>query len=511
MSQVLDSISTEESTLLAFKSCADDVNKATVDGLIGQRKELIECLTPIIKNTENAYVIGLNSEWGSGKTYFLRAWQNYLRDTNPGSICVYFNAWKNDFSGDPLANLFAAIIDQASSPEAKVNDALKQGAIAVAGFGSKLCKFSGKIIKVVADPLSGAVTEFVGNAGEAFVNWIKEVNESSNAFNEKLAELSKETRNSTKFPIFVMIDELDRCRPNYTIELLERIKHLFNVPNVVFLLAIDGRQLLQQVEHTFGLRSSEIALSNNSDGNERSSSGTDTRLNYLGKFIDVFYSLPDPDRQDFVRMKLSKLPELQCYQRKLDIYGFFPLLKIENILTADMSMFGIKSLRELTQNIELFSLFLRIEAGIEFDEIFVATNIIFRNSNRMITHTQLDETFFKRFDCSHLTSIFRKLETVSVGEGKKELNNVIDLTSAEATAFLWIVLKLTDNKLTPYDDNRFFDRLDFCVANSIGLYTDSRGGGIRCGLPVSSIDKLQQKVIKKLQFLGSFSKNMQTA
>ena len=97
MSQVLDSTSTEESTLLAFKSCADDVNEATVDGLIGQRKELIESLTPIIKNTENAYVIGLNSEWGSGKTYFLHAWQSYLRDTNPGSICVYFNAWKNDW------------------------------------------------------------------------------------------------------------------------------------------------------------------------------------------------------------------------------------------------------------------------------------------------------------------------------------------------------------------------------------------------------------------------------
>ncbi|WP_081764293.1 P-loop NTPase fold protein [Sphingobium sp. Ant17] len=55
-------------------------------------------------------------------------------------------------------------------------------------------------------------------------------------------------------PIFVVVDELDRCRPDYAIALLESIKHLFDVPGVVFVIALHGRQLTASIEAVYGAK-----------------------------------------------------------------------------------------------------------------------------------------------------------------------------------------------------------------------------------------------------------------
>lgn len=48
------------------------------------------------------------------------------------------------------------------------------------------------------------------------------------------------------------IDELDRCRPTFAIELLERIKHLFDIQNIVFVLSIDKEQLEASTAAAYG-------------------------------------------------------------------------------------------------------------------------------------------------------------------------------------------------------------------------------------------------------------------
>ena len=50
----------------------------------------------------------------------------------------------------------------------------------------------------------------------------------------------------------VMIDELDRCRPSYAVEFLETAKHLFVVNQVVFVLAINRKQLAHAVRALYG-------------------------------------------------------------------------------------------------------------------------------------------------------------------------------------------------------------------------------------------------------------------
>lgn len=82
-------------------------------------------------------------------------------------------------------------------------------------------------------------------------------------------------------PVVFIIDEMDRCRPNYAVELLEQVKHLFNVKGIVFVLSIDKVQLGHAIRGVYG--------NDNINSDE-----------YLRRFIDVEYSLPRPEKMAFI-------------------------------------------------------------------------------------------------------------------------------------------------------------------------------------------------------------------
>lgn len=110
-------------------------------------------------------------------------------------------------------------------------------------------------------------------------------------------------------PLVIFVDELDRCRPNYAIELLERIKHLFNTEGLVFVLALDKKQLGHSIQAVYG---------NGIDSN-----------GYLRRFIDFEYQLKEPDKANYINSLFSSLqldkffeprnqyPELQYDQAHL--------------------------------------------------------------------------------------------------------------------------------------------------------------------------------------------------
>ena len=94
-------------------------------------------------------------------------------------------------------------------------------------------------------------------------------------------ELSEEHRERA---LFIMIDELDRCRPSYAVELLEVAKHLFSVDQIIFVLALNRPELAHSIRALYG--------------NKFDAEG------YLHRFFDIDYSLPWPDREKFVLQAL---------------------------------------------------------------------------------------------------------------------------------------------------------------------------------------------------------------
>jgi hypothetical protein len=71
------------------------------------RRELAEQLTVALSTLTQPFVLGLHSEFGNGKTFFVERWRQEL--INAGDIAVYFNAWETDYAREPLIAFTAAI------------------------------------------------------------------------------------------------------------------------------------------------------------------------------------------------------------------------------------------------------------------------------------------------------------------------------------------------------------------------------------------------------------------
>lgn len=73
------------------------------------REQSVATIKTLIQNLSGFYVIAVDSPWGTGKTTFLRFLQAVLE--KDGVDCLYFDAWKTDFSPDPLLAFLGELND----------------------------------------------------------------------------------------------------------------------------------------------------------------------------------------------------------------------------------------------------------------------------------------------------------------------------------------------------------------------------------------------------------------
>lgn len=289
------------------------VNEKTEDatewsGDILQRKKYADFLTQYLVDKESSFVININAPWGSGKTFFIEHWHKDMKKKHPS---VLFNAWKNDFSNDPLLSVISCI-DKDLSPSLSDSDQTNQKITAIFNHVARFLKDISPIL------VEAAVTKLVGSdgsddlkeainskddelitkmAGKVTGRLIKNNNKAEKSIEDFQTALSdlvnlltpdndkSESEGRLKKPLFIFIDELDRCRPLYAIELLERIKHLFGVPGIVFVIATDTEQLQHSVKAIYG-------------------NGFDSGV-YLRRFFDQSYTLPAPDFVEYAKLIFS--------------------------------------------------------------------------------------------------------------------------------------------------------------------------------------------------------------
>ena len=242
------------------------------------REKYATVLTKIIDIFPEGFVLAINNEWGTGKTTFVKMWRQML--INDSFNTLYFNAWENDFETDTLTAILAEI--KKVLPE-KANNSfdsvLAKGAILskkiLPAFAKQFAKkhFGEELADVIEKATEGSA-EIMKDEIDDYLKRQKGIKE----FRDALI-ISLQNGDNPK-PLIFIIDELDRCRPNYAVEFLEKIKHFFNVSGIVFVLSIDKIQLGNAVRGVYG--SEKL----NSD-------------EYLRRFIDVEYSIPNPKPLDF--------------------------------------------------------------------------------------------------------------------------------------------------------------------------------------------------------------------
>ncbi len=247
------------------------------------RERYADILTEIIENEKNGFVLAINNEWGTGKTTFIKMWQKSLE--NKQYQTLYFNAWENDFSDNAMVALISEF-NELTQRDTKFEKPFKMviekatpimKRIAPAFFKSLIDKYVGENFykEILKDVIDGA-SDILQSEIENYSKRKKGIKE----FKESLTNFIKEVTPEKSLIFF--IDELDRCRPDYAVEVLEKIKHLFSVKGVVFVISIAKTQLAHAVRGVYG--------SENTDAEE-----------YLKRFFDIEYSLPKPSTVEFCK------------------------------------------------------------------------------------------------------------------------------------------------------------------------------------------------------------------
>lgn len=254
-------------------------------------KDFVEALDMI----EGNMFISLDARWGEGKTFYVRQIEKtleYLTMKNFGTddikdeldkmkpyfagtaledidlensyFPVYYNAWLYDNHTDPLLSLLYVVIKKCG----KISNA-------------KLTKEKSDRVKQLLQSVQLNFLLFSIN-GEQVVNAVSD----ENIFEE--IQLAEDIRNEVKLifdeviveqaqKLVIFIDELDRCRPSYALEMLERIKHYFDDNRIIFIVSVNKEQLTHTISNYYG-------------------TGFDS-TGYLNKFFDTNVYVPPVKRK----------------------------------------------------------------------------------------------------------------------------------------------------------------------------------------------------------------------
>lgn len=285
---------------------ATDINVWTSlkENTFDRGKDIQEFIEGLELIEGNAF-ISLDAKWGDGKTFFVRQIEETLKyfrakqmeteekplkDLNSYEylkesvaikqttvehiyLPVYYNAWMYDDHNDPLMSLLLVMTKQCGGAyNTKIN---------TKSLGERLLTVASSLpisIKKVnpatlINDLQGGKVDILSavKTEEDIKECVRDV------FNDIIVEEAEK--------LVVFIDELDRCKPSFAIEMLERIKHYFDDERIIFIVSLNKEQLIHTISNYYG---SEFDA---------------TR--YLNRFFDISINLPEISRYQKQRVQCT--------------------------------------------------------------------------------------------------------------------------------------------------------------------------------------------------------------
>lgn len=226
------------------------------------RKREIEDFLKMLIAVEPPYTFVIDAPWGSGKSFFVKQVARALQMTNPalsqdsakpsttfGNIDeelhkkpylpIYFNAWEDDHFDNPILPILASIASTTGEKSVKGGEDFRKGIIGAIEAAASLVGYGGDI--------NGVIENF---SGTDFLEQYKNERE----LRGKIDELIKSNLPKIADRAVIFIDELDRCRPEFAIKVLEQTKTLFQQENIVVVYSTDITQLAHSLQGIYGPR-----------------------------------------------------------------------------------------------------------------------------------------------------------------------------------------------------------------------------------------------------------------
>lgn len=232
---------------------ADKIDVLNRDKFIGQLEKIVQTLS----EKKRGCCFGIDGAWGSGKTFVLEEFEHRIserqsEETKDDQFYVFhYNCWKYDYYEEPLQAIVIAMLDEVQD---KISTVAKKAAEKLrANVEEKLRKIVGEICKNKIGINLVEIVDFVDDAKKN-VETEKESVDQLAGFRKALATTREEIKNIVETKTMVIVvDELDRCLPEYSIKVLERLHHIFDgLDNVIVIIAMDKSQLEKSIAEIFG-------------------------------------------------------------------------------------------------------------------------------------------------------------------------------------------------------------------------------------------------------------------
>lgn len=277
---------------------SDNVYESLINNSIGRGQSALECIQ-ILNKIEGHYSIALDGQWGSGKTFLVNQIKMILDALNPHTqmdeekrngitdwiknsfktfepdtikphVTVIFDAWENDSDQDPLLSILHYLEDELQED-----------------FGCDCSVNLAPTIAMIADYMKPSLTKYILSAiavlGETVESTASTVAiKSAHELKDNVHEFIEKLTNERGERLMLFIDELDRCKPDYAVKTLERIKHYLMHERVTVIFSTNLEQLQHNVHNFYGQQFDAYA--------------------YLQRFFDLSIPVPSYDRDGFYKI-----------------------------------------------------------------------------------------------------------------------------------------------------------------------------------------------------------------
>ncbi|AJR05006.1 KAP family P-loop NTPase fold protein [Siansivirga zeaxanthinifaciens] len=262
-----------------------------------------QALSKFIINSDTPITVGLQGEWGTGKTSLMSL---LLEDFNEKNIaCSWVNTWEYSMfrgANETTPGVLRGMLEKlkVSCVERKIwtlkDDSQEKF--------KKAARFLGGLANQIIANQTGVNVKEAAEGSNNSQNSTSEIAEIKALITELINELIKDTSNPIQKVVF-FVDDLDRIPPGDAVEVLEALKNIFDIPNCIFILAIDYDVVVKGLESKFGPKTEE---------NEREF------RSFFDKIIQVPFSMPTGtyDIENFLVEKLNSIGiKISEYEKEL--------------------------------------------------------------------------------------------------------------------------------------------------------------------------------------------------
>lgn len=327
------------------------------------REPFVSLLENIIVQKTKAhegFSFAIDGKWGCGKSWILKELEQKLELKN--YLVIHYNCWENEYYEEPLIAILSVIIDKLNQLQDKISDTNKKDRIQIA------LKFFAEVISTILTNKFGiGFNDFLESGKKAIAadkapaiskdfDKNQSLKDALAAVRENLLQLTNVLSESKDVfeNVIIVVDELDRCLPEYAIKVMQRLHHIcFDTTSdkymFIQLAAINKSELLGSIAKTFGREFNLTQRYTNPNGYNPGKISCDNFEEsqiqfgnyYFKKFFQMIIPVSNGEKID------NPLPLLEGFDKNFDEADTNGREYVEHFFTEVLSFFPMRTKLEL--------------------------------------------------------------------------------------------------------------------------------------------------------------------